>query len=81
MSVCTMLFGWGAIFLLPEHDDANGVNQWYYLGNHPSTVFIVIVLIGTICGCIAGLKSSKRWYAVAALNAVALIFEWVGGTM
>ena len=80
-SICTMLFGWGVILFLPEHDDPNGVNQWDYLGNHSSTIFIVILLMGAICGGVAGAKSSKRWYVVAALNAIALMFEWGGGTM
>jgi len=81
VSICTMLFGWGVFFFLPEHDDANGVNQWNYLGSHPSMILIIALSIGALSGCIAGLKTSKLWYLVAALNAIGLMLEAARRTM
>jgi hypothetical protein len=59
-----------------QHDPGS-LHLWWAVAAHPTALFAVVMAIGVVCGVAAGIKNSKGWFIVAALNACSFFFEWL----
>jgi hypothetical protein len=61
---------------MPFHDDEFGVNQWDY--PYVVRVLIAVAAVGLISACFAGARRSRRWYGMVLLNALLILFLYLG---
>jgi hypothetical protein len=76
-STAMLLVNWGIVVYFGLQHDPGSLHIWWPMDAYPIAVGTIIMTIGVVCGLVAGIKSSKGWLIIAALNACSFFFEWL----
>jgi hypothetical protein len=75
ISTAALLINWVSVAYFSSPHAYAARHLWTPIAEHRILKFALIMAVGVICGALAGLKHSKAWFIVVALNVVSYVLE------